>query len=197
VLHHVGNNVVLRNNILVGRQRPNTQPGPQQYSQVFVLASVADGYDGSGLSVYNNIFVGLASFGTWFDNVQEGGNIYWSALTTPNNVWVYLTQGDLTNGSKVITSQNGTAPDYFTSGFFNGELDFSWTEEVIAPYPALPRGHGKVIDYTYAAGSEAINFGDPDHQAPGSLGTLDASGFILDDGAARDTSLHSAGCYEP
>ncbi|MCU0857580.1 MAG: right-handed parallel beta-helix repeat-containing protein [Pontiellaceae bacterium] len=190
-INRVGTNIAVRNNILVGRQRPNTQPGPQQYSQVFSLESIADGYDGSGLSVYNNIFAGQASFLTWFTNVHEGGNIYWSLVTTPGN---YLTQADVTSGSKVITSQVGTAPDYFTNGFFNGVLDFSWTED---PAPPVPHGHGKVIDYTYAAGSEARNFGDATHQPADSLGSIDSAGFIFDNGRTRDPTHHSAGCYEP
>lgn len=193
-LSRVGENVVIRNNILVGRQRYDAQPGPQQYGTVFNLEGVADGYDGSGLSVYNNIFIGMAGFGRWFNNIQEGGNIYWSALTTPapDYNWVFLNQAALTKGSKVITWQNGVAPDYFTNGFFNGELDFSWVSE-----GGVPHGHGKVIDYTYAPGSEAINFGNVTHQSAESLGTIDAAGFILEDGRTRNGSHHSTGCYEP
>jgi hypothetical protein len=96
----------------------------------------------------------------------------------------------------VITAQNGTAPEYFNSGFFNGTLDFSWTAEGVDP--AVPHGHGKIIDFTYAAGSEAVNFGDSDHQAISSLGSLDPlTGFINTDGRARDSLHHSVGCYEP
>jgi hypothetical protein len=196
-LFRIGNNIMVRNNILVGRHR-DVQPGPQQYGTVFNLEGVADGHDGSGLSVYNNVFVGMAGFGEWFDSIQEGGNIFWSALTTPapDFNWTFLTPADLVNGSKVITWQNGTAPDYFSNGFFNGEPDFSWTLEEEGAI-SVPHGHGNVIDYSYAPGSEAINFGNPGHQPPDSLGTIDASGFILEDGRARDASHHSAGCYEP
>ena len=193
-LSRVGSNVVIRNNILVGRQRYDAQLGPQQYGTVFNLEGVAVGHDGSGLSVYNNIFLGMAGFGQWFNNIQEGGNIYWSVLTTPapNFNWFFLNQAALTNGSKVITWQNGSAPDYFTDGFFQGELDFSWVSE-----GDVPHGHGKVIDYTYAPGSEAIHFGNPDHQPLDSLGSIGESGFILEDGRARNGNYHSAGCYEP
>ncbi|MBF0572824.1 MAG: right-handed parallel beta-helix repeat-containing protein [Desulfamplus sp.] len=194
-LYRVGSNIVVRNNILVGRQRYDAQPGPLQYGTAFSLSGVASGYDGSGLSVYNNIFVGMASFGEWFGNVRQGGNIFWSALTTPGGVWSFLAQTDFMNGSKVLTSRNGVAPDYFTNGFFNGELDFSWRSE--GTELVIPHGHGKIIDFTYAEGSEAINFGDATNQPTDSLGTLNALGFIIKNGHLRSDSNHSAGCYEP
>ena len=108
-------------------------------------------------------------------------------------MWTFLTQADLVNGSKVITSQSGNAPDYFTNGFFNGEMDFSWTSE--GTDPVIPHGHGKIIDFTYAPGSEAINFGNPLCQPSDSLGTLDASGFVMKNGPVRDQDHHNAGCY--
>jgi hypothetical protein len=194
-LYRLGDDVVIRNNILVGRQRYDGPPGPVQYGTVFALSGVADGYDGSGLSVYNNIFVGMAAFGRWFDAIHEGNNIFWSVLTTPDDVWTFLSQSELVNGSKVLTSRDGIAPDYFTAGFFNGELDFSWTAE--GTDPQVPHGHGKILDYTYAEGGEAVGFGDPEHQPADSLGTLDGSGLLRDDGNARDQDHHSAGCYEP
>lgn len=194
-LYRLGSNILIRNNILVGRQRYESQPGPMQYGTAFSISGVAAGFDGSGLSVYNNIFLGMTSFGQWFSNVQQGENIFWSALTTPGGVWTFLAQDDLTNGSKVITAQNGIAPDYFTAGFFNGELDFSWTFEDTGYI--VPHGHGKIIDFTYAQGSEARNFGDSSCQPADSLGTLDVTGFIVKNGPVRNEINHSAGCYEP
>ncbi len=194
-LNRVGNNIVVRNNILVGRKRYDVSAGPMQYGMVFTLSNVAAGHDGSGLALYNNIFVGMASFGEWYATVQEGGNIFWSSLTTPNGKWTFLPQGNIASGSKVITSQTGYAPDYFTNGFFNGELDFSWTWE--GTDLILPHGHGKVIDFTYAPGSEAINFGNSEQQSSDSLGRVELSGFITKDGQNRDGNHHSAGCYEP
>lgn len=194
-LFRIGRNIVVCNNILVGRLRYDAPDGPQQYGTVFNLESVADGYDASGLSVYNNIFVGMAGFGRWFDNINEGGNIYWSALTTPapNYNWVFLNQDNLPNASKVLSWQNGMTPDYFNDRFFRDQPDFSWTDE-----NGVPHGHGQVIDYRHAAGSEAINFGLTAFQTADSLGTIDPlSGFIQQDGQSRNSQQHSAGCYEP
>lgn len=189
-LYRLGSDVVIRNNILVGRWRDEAAPGARQYGQVFQLGSVAEGYDGSGLSVYNNIFVGTASFGEWFDAVDQFNNICWSALKIDNGIQILMEEADLDSNSRVITS--GTdAPDYFTQGFFNGEPDFSWTDD-----PPTCHGHGLTLDYTYTSNSEAINFGHSQNQPEDSLGTLGDDGFILNDGPQRDANHHSAGCYE-
>lgn len=50
-------------------------------------------------------------------NIQEGGNIFWAALTIPfpELRWTFLTQSDLlVIDSKVLTPQNGPVP-LFTS----------------------------------------------------------------------------------
>jgi hypothetical protein len=72
--------------------------------------------------------------------------------------------------------------------------------------------HGETLDFTLAATSEGINFGanlDLSGQIPASswiqsqvtpltdsMGDIDTNGFIQKNGAARDATHHSAGCYE-
>ena len=103
-----------------------------------------------------------------------------------------------TSTSKIVVYDR-TFVDYFESGFFNGVMDYTGR-------------HGKTLDFRLADTSDGINFGaNPDlsgqipasswihsYLAPltDSLGDIDANGFIQKNGAARDATHHSVGCYE-
>jgi len=59
-----------------------------------------------------------------------------------------------------------------------------------------PDDRGKQWDYRLIADSPLINVGHMATQASDSLGSLDAAGFLRNDGVARDESHHSLGAYE-
>ena len=52
------------------------------------------------------------------------------------------------------------------------------------------------FDLTLAANSLGVGFGDPSVQAPESLGSIGADGFMVDDGILRTNAIHSVGPYE-
>jgi hypothetical protein len=169
-VEQVADNVVIRNNILIGQKR-NENFGEYMYNNAIYVGSYASGYNGSGLNIYNNIFIGRAVFKVNSTYVNKDFNI------------TYYGDDFATKNSKIALNIHN--PSYFESGFFNGALNIQRS--------SIP---DQVLDLTFAADSPGINFGDPNNQSNDSLGTLDPSGFIIPNGTLRDINHHSAGCYE-
>jgi hypothetical protein len=168
----VAENVVIRNNLFIGKKKDELG-GSDMYNNALLITGFAGGYNGSGLSFYNNIFVGNVGFYDTDDTyvVRDYNILYTGATFDTANAIVALTDED---------------SNYFENGFFNGSLDLEYgaTED-------------QVLDFTYAVGCDAIGFGDPDHQPDDSLGSLDESGeFIIPNGNARNASNHDAGPYQ-
>jgi hypothetical protein len=176
-MYHCGTNVKFRNNTFVGFNT-RTIDWRYWYETAFGLSSMASGYNGTGVSVYNNVFIGMYACGN--SNFTTGHNIMWS-YDGPSG-WTCTPPEP---HSHVVTcSYSGSDPTgYFKNGFFVQTPDFSYN-------------HRKTLDYHLKAGSPAINFGDPANQTAKGLGTVDDSGFIQDNGVVRDASHHSAGAYE-
>jgi hypothetical protein len=181
-IYRMGEDVIVRNNLLAGRYRykdgttEHTNDGRYYYESAMALHSIAEGHEASDLTVSGNAFVGILSLPS---GVDEHHNIIWS----------YHRSGEWTceagEGSTVATCAYGSSPaDFFESGFFAEEVDFS------------PK-HDKLLDFTPAPTSPVINAGDADFQPPDSLGSMGTDGFIRDDGAPRDADHHSVGPYEP
>ena len=143
----------------------------------------ADNEDGSGLSLYNNLFSSLtinneyaasktltardyATSTADLDNINEDRNIYGNLITSGCGYQCTLSALDPTSGSVKTT---GFA-DLFVS----------------ASQPD--------IDYRLADNSLARNFGVASFQSSSSLGQL--NGFFLGDGPVRGESAHSSGAYE-
>jgi hypothetical protein len=179
-IYHLGENVTFRNNTFVGH-RGDTPDARYGMDAAFILESIADGYDGSGLSLYNNVFVGI--FVCQNSNVRTGNNIMWSynhegfdfscTPPEPNSHVLACSYSD----------DQEAKMDYFYNGFFEETPDFTFN-------------HGTALNFRPAAGSPAINFGDPANQPSTSLGTLGPDGFIQPNGLVRDANHHSAGAYE-
>ncbi|GAA5525530.1 hypothetical protein Maes01_02100 [Microbulbifer aestuariivivens] len=79
-IYHLGENIVLRNNFFYANKREGDCDGGSadaryRYNVAIAVHSIADGYDGSGLELYNNIFLGAAMFP---EEVTEQGNVFWS-----------------------------------------------------------------------------------------------------------------------
>lgn len=172
-------NVVVRNNLLVGRHRLTsegtiTPDGRYRYNAAFMLHEPAPGHDYSGLSLHNNILIGAAFIAP---GVNERHNLIWSLSS--DGAWA-CAGGE---GTTVATCNYGSHPTLFEDGFFSGEVSF-------AP------DHRQTLEFVPAAGSPAVNAGDPAAQPLRSLGALE-DGFLRPDGPPRDAEHHTLGPYEP
>lgn len=163
-------NVVIRNNLFIG-QKKDELGGSDMYHNAILICGFND--DGSGLSIYNNIFVGNAA-----PYLVSSANCY-----IDYNIVYYGSNFDTTNAIVALTDEDS---NYFESGFFNGSLDLEYgaQEDII-------------LDLTYNSGCGAIGFGDSANQPSDSLGSLDANDeFIIPDGKYRDSGSHDAGPYQ-
>ena len=183
-MNQIGTHIIIRNNTFIGFVRTDDVTDPGKLYNGLNAEEIAAGYDGSGLKAYNNIIVGTAVLP---GKAVISNNIFWSFYYFEHQ-WQFLSS---LAGNKIIVSSGSnfsSVVTYFTTGFFTG----------ITAESEFASGYSKshILDFSLASGSEAINFGDADNQPSESLGTLDAGGFIQDDGAIRDSLHHSAGCYE-
>jgi hypothetical protein len=130
--------------------------------------------------VYNNIFAGAV----WLPATADtANNIFWALaeMGTHNFVPTPLDSDDA--GSKILTWNANNPEAYWLTNFFVDD-------------PIFTPDHRQTLDYRLHYLSEAINFGNDALQPSGSLGTLDANGFIQTNGRARDANHHTAGAYE-
>jgi len=181
-MYNLGQDVVVRNNTMIGHLRTDTTNANYRLRTAFVVHSLASGFDGSGLSVYNNIMVGSVNLPS---TSNTANNIFWtySLYNDPHN---FLSRPpDI--GSKILTSQAADYPiNYFTANFFTGidaENDFA-------------AAHKLTLDFHLNVNSEAVYFGDINTQSSYSLGSINANGFIQDDGPVRDAENYSVGAYQ-
>lgn len=180
-MNNLGTNVVVRNNTITGHLRDTTNAN-YRLNVAIVVHSLASGYDGSGLFIYNNIMLGIAMLP---QTAKTANNIFWTYSLYDNAHKFLSTPPDV--GSKIMTSQADDYPiDYFTNNFFIGvdaEVDFTGA-------------HHQVLDYRLNVNSEAVYFGDVATQSRFSLGSINADGFIQDDGPVRDAEHNSVGAYQ-
>lgn len=175
--YKIGENVVVRNNTFVGKYT-GKKDGRYYLTTAMMVHSYAEGSNGSGVSLHNNIFAGMVSIPGTITNAHN--NIFWSLRV----------DGEFTStapgtGSIVKTSTYANNPEsWFAEGF--------WAE----PAPNFEDRHGEMLDYKLADTSPAINFGNAYYQPPDSLGTVGEDGFIIKNGPSRNSSCHSAGALE-
>ncbi len=177
-IYGLAENVVVRNNLLVGKHRltdtgENTPDGRYRYNAAFMLHEPAPGYDASGLSLYNNVMVGAAFIAA---EVDEHHNILW-ALSRDGT---FTCDGG--PETTVATCTFANHPTLFESGFFADPVSFT-------------PGHDQTLEFIPSATSPALNAGDVGQQPTRSLGRLEA-GFLAPTGPLRDASRHSVGPYE-
>lgn len=205
-LYNCGNNVLVRNNTIVAGVRKD---GTAKYDILQRFDVIAFGwkphadYDGSGVSLFNNIFVDnwyipgtdqpyTEDYNTWWQHGYSGGTkgshstlAVWRDGTSP-----YALRGN---------------PNYFGDIGYRGSTPEYSYEKDGAPAHFVNPGMftygsgpdcGTVWDYHLAPGSPSINSGSSAHQPSDSLGSLGEDGFIAFDGPARDAAHHSRGAYE-
>jgi hypothetical protein len=181
-IYNLGSNFVVRNNLLFSRIRTGdcngyTPDARYRYSNSLVVHNTAAGHSGDGLELSNNIMIGIVGAP---QNARERNNVIWSWGTAP-----WLAQSP-SGTSMIVTSAYGgcgTYARFFESEFFANPIDFK-----------MPGTDP--FDLTLAANSPAVGFGDPSVQAPESLGSIGADGFMVDDGILRTNAIHSVGPYE-
>jgi hypothetical protein len=155
-IYKLGTNVTIRNNTIF-----------EPLKDAFVVHTLAPGYDGSGLKVYNNVIAGA----TW--GVPAVATVRNNIFSKYNNSYTVVPATNIMSGS----------PTVFMNGYF-------------ADTPLITKNHGQTLDFSLASGSPAIGVGNPAFQPPTGLGSLGADGFIRPDGITRDATHHSAGAYE-
>lgn len=183
-IYNLGSNVVLRNNLIYSHYRTGTCDGHTndaryRYHSAFTVHSLGAGSDGSSLSLWNNILIGITAIP---DAADLKNNVIWSLnqsgwRSVPLNGSGNIVLVDSYRGC-------GNHPDDFEDG--------SLFTDSLALYPALY----DVVDYSLSANSIGINFGDSALQPNWSLGTLNENGFIQDNGKLRNATTHSVGPLE-
>lgn len=182
-MYKLGADVYVINNTVIGHLRDISNAN-YKFWAAFTVSSFADGYDGSGLHVYNNIMLAQVILP---QTAKTANNIFWSYSLKDDRYNFLTTPPD--PGTKILTGERDNYPlDYITNNFF--------TDNNIDVESDFTKGHGLFFDFRLSALSDAINFGDPDTQSGNSLGSVDADGFIRDDGKTRDANSHSVGAYE-
>jgi hypothetical protein len=211
--------IVIRNNTFVGRVDSSSLSLESLSSRYYgntvsSYNNYTTPYDGAGLTVVNNILVGLwSSTGNGlphpgkYPNMTEGYNIAWSRSPVVggsylnNTIAFWYTGGayhgypcyfeNLGSGTpstpEYAYSRNGVKQFFVAGGMYFGPAG-SYADRV--------RDRQGLLNFRLADGSPGINFGDPGNQPAGSLGAIGPDGFIKDDGPSRDASHHSIGCYE-
>lgn len=169
----LGNNVVVRNNTLIGYLR--TGGGEYRYNTALAVHSLAD--DGAhSLTLNNNIFIGTSFFAEAYTTQKNNIFYSWSNGTFQSNA---------PNNSTVLAwSYSSDATTYIDNLFACGiGCDFNGQ-------------NGKTQDFSLATDSPALNFGDVATQTPDGIGWFTSDGFLVSSGSARTASKHSAGAFE-
>ena len=212
-LYQCGTNIVVRNNTFVSEVRvegTDKYDILQRYSGgAYLMMNFAAGYDGSGITVVNNLFVGRWSLPDPAAPYLEDYNIFWlrevDGSFLPGGKGEHTRMAVWRDDAEPYTLHGN--PNFFEDMGFTGETpDYSVSQDGVQPCfvdPGLYTGEtgdyqdaGQQWDYDLAPGSPAIHTADPSQQPADSLGSVDANGFIQTDGPARDADHHSVGAYE-
>ncbi len=179
-----------------------------RYAADVFEVSFADGFDGTGVEIYNNIVVGQWGLpdplNPNVNKYSEDNNLFWGQSGNSG------TTNKLGAHTRFAVWNDGDLcgwPNMFEDIGFTGTTDqYDYAAEGVQPFFINPgfqfskahdyRDHGKTFDYRLYENSPAVNIGNSAHQPSDSLGTLGPDGFIRTDGVTRDTSHHSVGCYE-
>jgi len=188
-LYELSDNVVFRNNTVIGYHTGSNNKTEKYGSALSIKAK--EGWDYSGVSIYNNVIVGKFNFGS-DDGVPSGdNNFFWSVWDGDQGNFVrYGSDGRLNQTNSVIIAYSysgvniGYSLDYFegSNNFFVGGADFdTYSCERPGGEP-----HGINLDdcYKLAPGSPADGAADS------------ANCPSTDLLSATRSSSPDAGCYE-
>jgi len=185
--YSLGNDILVNNNLFFSGMRKgscvdgSSEDARYRYFTALAVHSLAPNNVGSGLSLYNNIFIGSVFIPK---TVIETNNIYWSLSDYDLFSWK---ETSTSNTSKVLVNSYlgcGGAPKLFEdTSFFKLPLNLS-------------SSNFNEINFLLAEKSLAKNFGNTFVQAKKSLGSIGSDGFIMYNGIIRNNVIHSAGPYE-
>ncbi|WP_193163698.1 right-handed parallel beta-helix repeat-containing protein [Microbulbifer hainanensis] len=165
-IYNLGENIVLRNNFFFAKKRPGPCHGVAndaryRYNVAINVHNVADGYDGSGLELYNNIFAGAVMIP---EKALERDNFFWS-----------LRMGDRWHARSSSGSSKVMVDDYLGCGgsptlledgtFFTVKNDLSFPER-------------SLLDLTLAPQSLARQLVNKAELPETFLGQVDPNGFL-------------------
>ncbi|WGL18233.1 right-handed parallel beta-helix repeat-containing protein [Microbulbifer bruguierae] len=165
-IYNLGDNVVVRNNFFFSKKRLGDCDGVTdevhyRYNVALNVHSVAEGFDGSGLALYNNIFLGATLIP---DNVVERGNVFWSLRAGDD----WRTQA-VSPDSRLVVSfgrRCGRQPLLMEDGeFFRTKNDLDFPQK-------------SVFDLTLVGESEHFPKVDMSQLPEFFLAPLDDSGFL-------------------
>jgi hypothetical protein len=181
-IYNLGTNFVIRNNLIFSKVKDGTCNGSSsdqryRYSVALQVHSHAPGYDGSGLELYNNIFIGTVGAST---TVKEYNNIVWS---WKSGSWLSTSPSGTSYIAVSTWGGCGNYSNIFESGFFKDNIDLWFTVD-------------DAVDWSLDDLSMGVNFGDPAYQPSDSLGSIGAYGFLRMNGPPRSSTVHSVGPLE-
>jgi len=189
VMYSPGENIVIRNNTIIGRGVYSAAETNMKYSGALQIYSSSSGFDYSDISFYNNIILGITNFEDGITLLNHSNNIFFAVMDD----WAFYDSEDMPNDIVVI--QNGSSGDwdYFETNFFNGTLRRDWSYWTIddAVWMLLtvnPAGHGQILNLTLYSGCDGDNYSDTGNDPDTAIGTLSSSTFLLDNGASRLSS---------
>ena len=183
-MYNLGDNVNIRNNLLFSRKRDgscsgSTNDARYRYETALTVHNIAQGYDGSGLNIYNNIFIGTAYIPA---TTNEKTNIYWSLSI--GGSW----QSASPSGESTVLVDSykgcGNHPLLFEDGSFFAEANELWFAEK------------EILTFLLHETSIGLNYGNVANQYSKSIGEIGSDGFLKDNGVVRSSTIHSAGPIE-
>jgi hypothetical protein len=174
-LYRAADNIHIINNTLIGHFVTDKN-GQMKLGQAIYVHTLADGYNGSTLTIANNILAGLTCIPS---RSTLSNNIIYSLFYT-ESFFNYIPD---INSNKILTSTSMEPFSYFTNGFFSDGIDFT-------------ANHGNLLNFSLHKDSEAINFGNTNLQLSQTLGEIDTLGFITKSNLLKNLESHSIGCYE-
>lgn len=184
-IYKLGTGFVVRNNLFAGNLRTGscgdgaTSDRRYRYETAFRIESLGTGIsDASGLALHNNIMVGITDCPL---TVTESNNWCWSW-----SVGTTFYSASPSGASTVNVSTFGgcgTAPTTAEdTTFFKVAHNYTFPAQTIE-------------DWTLAAGSVGIDFGNSSNQPSNSLGTV-IDGYVQNNGIARSVSANDVGPYQ-
>lgn len=165
-IYNLGDNIVLRNNFFFSKKRPGdcdgvTGEAHYRYNVALNVHSVAAGFDGSGLELYNNIFLGAALIP---ENAVERSNLFWSLRS--GKEW---RERPISSNSRLIVDEIkrcGRHPMLMEDGgFFRVKNDLNFPEK-------------SVLDLTLSTTTAELPKVDEAQLPTFFLPPLEASGFL-------------------
>ncbi len=187
----LGDNIVLKNNLLVGHGRISNDVSSRFDTTLLIGAAngLAAEEDASGISFRGNISLGRVNLGPASLTATIHDNIVY-VLVAGDGTETTQNQADAAKIHSKMVSWDYGGEDrslYFKSGFFaSSNLTFAWDpdengDDLWSNGNGNPKGHHQLLDFNYAPGNTDVLAWASQNAAdypPDYLGSLGDSGFI-------------------